>query len=132
MLAVVTVVALLLGWYGYRLAYVQFEARAIAGDWVMVDERGNTIAQPSGAPFRVTLNRDEFTIDPYAEPRQVDFYTTNGVSKAIYEWDHGRLRVLQASAGLERPRSFSDKITDLKAALPGTYSLTPFLLQRPK
>lgn len=131
MLVAVTVVALFLGWYGYRLAYVQSESRAIAGAWLMVDEHGNAVTESTGAPFRVTLNRDEFTINPYAEPRQIDIYTTKGVSKAIYAWDQGRLRVLQASTGLERPRSFSTKITDLEAASPGTYALSLFLLQRP-
>lgn len=111
---VVTVAAVLFGWYAYRIAYIQAEARAIVGDWVMVDQDGNTYLDASGEPFGISISPDEFVINPFTEPKRIDFITSNGTSRAIYRWDKGRLRVLQASEGLSRPRTFDDKITDLK------------------
>jgi len=133
LLVAVTAAVLLLGWFTYRLAYVQYEAQAVAGDWVMVNENGDPVYDASGNLFHVTFSRDGFTIRPFAKPRQIDFHTPSGISKGIYEWDNDRLHVLQASEGMGRPHSFSDKITDFDvttSTMSGTYSLTPFLLQR--
>jgi hypothetical protein len=131
--ALLTVIAVLLAWYGSRMAYIQSETRAIAGEWILIDDSGTPVVDASGSVIRITFNRNDFTVNPYAQPKQIDFRTSIGVSQAIYEWEKGRLRLLQPSVGLQRPNSFSDKITDLECfGPPGVYSLMSCRLERSK
>jgi uncharacterized protein (TIGR03067 family) len=127
----VALIAVFLGWFGYRHYCIQSEARLIAGVWAMVDNNGNTVTKPQGSSILITL--DQFHVDPFAEPSTIDFQLSNGaISKAIYRWENGALRVLQSSEGLERPRSFADTIKDLRSV--GTqseHSLSEFRLSRP-
>lgn len=60
----------------------------------MVNDDGSQIVLPDGKPLMVQFAPGEFSIDPFEEPKQIDFATTTGgISEGIYRWEGAKLRI---------------------------------------
>ena len=94
--------AVVLTWYGNGLRRFANERRRFRGKWQLVNVNGE-LTIVSGKPIVIGFDStsNDWTNDPTQQPCWLDFYTSRGVSHAIYEWVGGRLHIRQASPGLE-------------------------------
>ena len=133
LLLAVLLISIACAWYGQRVRRVRTERRMLEGKWWEVSAEGKPVILPTGKPIIVEFARGQYTVDPTHNPKRLDFHSPGGTSHAIYRWEATRLRVMQASPGLERPSSFDQAIVDI-AHEPGTkirtFSLNTYLLER--
>jgi hypothetical protein len=116
-------IALVCAWFGYRERQITLERRRLDGRWEMVGANGKPYVLSGGKPIIVEFARESYAVDPFQEPKWLDFYGPQGTSEAIYRWEDDEIVVMQVSAGYERPNSFDFQSLKLKrkaaAALPG-------------
>jgi hypothetical protein len=133
LLLAVAIIASLAAWYGHWLRVHENELRRFEGRWQSIRENGSPVTI-NGQPIVVEFKRGEFDVDPTREPRELDFYLSGAIDRAIYEWNDGKLRILQASSDLERPLSFDDddnrRFRLKRGATSASSSLTEYLLER--
>lgn len=131
LLIVFVIVALLCGWYRYRLNNLYREQALIYGKWRMVDEAGKPVIY-NDAEIVITFDTNNCTIYPTHTPKWMDIYGQWGRSKCIYCFEGEKLRISQSSPGLQRPDSFS--FNKIPSPEPGVLisqgSKTVYLLDR--
>jgi hypothetical protein len=106
---IILLVALPLAWYSYVLHREQRERSSLDGTWRVVGWDGSPVVIPSRGPIHVELAPGTYQIEPWKQPKWIDFPVqgTPLVSKAIYYWDGRRVRVCETSGGSgERPTKF--------------------------
>jgi len=136
LLLLFVIAAVVLAWWSRRQRAIEIEENGIAGTWVMVNDAGSRVIMPDGKPLIVEFARSDFRVDPFQEPKQIDFVMQNGSgeSTGIYRWEGDQLRIKQASRDLHRPTSFIQSDlnfnTNGSIMLTGPSSVTMFLLER--
>jgi uncharacterized protein (TIGR03067 family) len=126
-------------WWINRQRAFNSEMRKFEGVWEMVNDDGTIVVLPNGRRITETFSPSKIRINPFKEPKQLDFVSPTGPDGdllAIYRWEGDRLRIKLASPELERPVSWeSQRAGDVKsrknASQPnGPVSVTNYLLQR--
>jgi hypothetical protein len=134
LLLLMMVIAVMLTWYGNGRRKIADERRRFDGKWHVVNSQGTpTIVSGNPIVIGFDLAGNEWQVDPAHEPRWLDYYTPQGISHAIYQWEGSRLRIRQASVGFERPMSFEQDIRDIKIKpnnTAKTLGVTDFYLER--
>jgi uncharacterized protein (TIGR03067 family) len=105
-------VACLCSWYRYRQNHVRSECAVVYGRWRLLNKENSVFFLPSGKPIEMDLTAETCTIDPFHDPKWIDFHWQNLAGKpekAIYRLESDRLRIIQVSPGAARPKSFDDK-----------------------
>lgn len=113
LLLTVFLIALPCAWFSHRFHRVERERNALNGTWCMLDWNTGLPVRVRGKLLTVELRPGTYEIDPTRRPRWIDFRIrgTSRFSKAIYDWDGGRLRVCQDSGGTgHRPATFDTTI----------------------
>jgi hypothetical protein len=126
LLFAILLIAIACAWYGHQLRMVHNEQRLLHGAWQALNPQGIPLTY-RGKPIVVEFVPGNFVVDPLHAPGWLDFVTPRGTSLAIYRWEGKRLRVMQRSAGTNRPSSFENAGPSGKA---GVSSATTYLLER--
>src|SRR3989304_4472289 len=105
LLLIVLVVVCLGGWCTFRLQQVRQERASPHGKWRHIRENGTPVVFPDGKNIVVEFTEDNFRVDPFHEPKWLDFRIPgmSKPSKCIYHREGDRLRIAQASPGAPRP-----------------------------
>jgi predicted RNase H-like HicB family nuclease len=126
-------------WWINRQRAFNYEMQKFEGVWEMINDDGTIVVLPSGRRITETFSPRKIRINPFKEPKQLDFVSSTGPDGdllAIYRWEGHRLRIKVASPELERPVAWeSQRVGDVKsrknAPQPnGPVSVTNYLLRR--
>jgi uncharacterized protein (TIGR03067 family) len=127
-------------WWINRQRAFTSEMQKIEVVWEIINDDGTPAMRPNGRQLTVTFSASKIRINPYTEPKQIDFVSPVGPdddSLGIYRWEGDRLRIKQATSELERPVSWASSAkVDVKVKknvrlVPGVgVSVTNYLLQR--
>jgi uncharacterized protein (TIGR03067 family) len=140
----VLIVSVVLGtastWWINRQRILNVEMQKFEGVWEMINDDGSPAVRPDGRRLMLTFSSGKIRINPFKEPKQIDFVSSAGPeddSLGIYRWEGDRLRIMQAASELERPVSWdsqakaSYKLKKNVRLGPGVgFSVTNYLLQR--
>ena len=131
LLIVVLLVACVCSWYGNRLHKISRERAFLNGQWRLIHEDGTPVVLPDGSNIVVTLDETSYTIDPFHEPKWIDFHSPTGrvVSRGIYRREGESVRVCQASLGLKRPTA-AELDPDVRLGVRAVVGVNMYLIER--
>lgn len=103
---------------GYWRIQSQSDHFRVKGQWAIVagGERhqttfslGVSFVSVDDGTFDFDGERAEYSIDPLADPKRIDFIVEGKLRKGIYRWQGERLEILLSPAKAARPAAFSDE-----------------------
>jgi uncharacterized membrane protein len=111
-LVLFVVVSIPLTWYVNRLQAIANEKRRLNGVWHLIHD--GQLVNVNGRPLTTKFTPRKYDIDPFQDPKWLDFYSPQGVLHGIYRWEGKGLRIVLGSVGVERSHYFGQDFKELK------------------